>query len=191
MSRDAAGTTNIDSSGAVIMPIIDTLINHPSGKHRIERITLAIRQPLVLFLVALVLISFTLHLAWEWLQCQPYFVHGAAPATTASMLIATLGDVVLTLLAYCGVAAIYGAPWPHRAWLAGVWFTLLGMALILSVAVEVYALQASRWAYTDAAPRLPGTPISALPITQLLILFPLSFYLAGALTRRVAPTGVA
>jgi hypothetical protein len=148
---------------------------------------LAIRQPLALFLVALALISFPLHLAWEWLQCQPYFVHGAAPATTVSMLIATLGDMALTFLAYCGVAAIYGASWPHRPWSAGVWFTLLGMALILSVAVEAYALQAGRWAYTDAAPRLPGTSMSALPIAQLLILFPLSFYFARALTRQVAP----
>ncbi len=152
---------------------------------------MSVVQPRVLFLVALVLISSPLHLAWEWLQCQPYFVHGAAPATTAAMLIATLGDVALTLLAYCGVAAIHGASWPHRAWSAGVWFTLLGMALILGVAVEAYALQTSRWAYTDAAPRVPGTSISALPIAQLLILFPLSFYLARALTRRVAPTGVA
>ena len=65
------------------------------------------------------------------------------------------------------------------------------MALILSVAVEAYALQTSRWTDTDAAPRLPGTSLSALPITQVLILFPRSFYLDSASTRRVAPTGVA
>lgn len=150
---------------------------------------MATRQQLAVFLVALVLISFPVHLAWEWMQCQPYFVHRATPATAASMLTAALGDVALTLFAYCGVAAIHNAAWPLRSWPASVWLLLMGMALITSVAVESYALLTDRWAYTDAAPRLPGSPISILPVAQLLILFPVSFYLARTLLRRVAQPG--
>lgn len=105
------------------------------------------------------------------------------------MLTAALGDVALTLFAYCGVAAIHNAAWPLRSWPASVWLLLMGMALITSVAVESYALLTDRWAYTDAAPRLPGSPISILPVAQLLILFPVSFYLARTLLRRVAQPG--
>lgn len=150
---------------------------------------MAIRQQLAAFLVAVSLISFPLHLAWEWMQCQPYFVHRAAPATAASMLTAALGDVALTLFAYCAVAAIHDAAWPLKSWPASVWLVLMGMALITSLAVEGYALLTDRWAYTDAAPVLPGLPISILPVAQLLILFPFSFYLARALIRRVAQPG--
>lgn len=105
------------------------------------------------------------------------------------MLAAALGDVVLTLLAFCGVAAIHDVAWPLRSWPASVWLVLMGMALITSLAVEGYALRTDRWAYTDAAPLLPGLPISVLPVAQLLILFPFSFYLARALIRRVARPG--
>ena len=152
-------------------------------------ITLATRQQLAVFLVALALISFPVHLAWEWMQCQPYFVHRTTPATAASMLTAASGDVALTLLAYWGAAAIHGAKWPLRSWPASVWLVLLAMALITSVAMEGYALFTDRWAYTDAAPRLPGSPIAVLPVAQLLILFPVSFYLARTLLRRVARPG--
>ena len=148
------------------------------------------QQPLILFLVTILLIGFPLHLAWEWVQCQPFFVHRAAPPTLASMMIATLGDGVLTLIAYGGVAAIHGASRPLRPWTTGVWLTLLGLALILSIVMEAYALQTGRWTYTDAAPLLPGTPISVLPVAQLLLLFPLSFLLARSLTRRVMQTGI-
>lgn len=148
------------------------------------------RQPLIFFLVTISLISFSVHLAWEWIQCQPFFVHRAAPPTLASMMIATLGDVMLTLIAYGGVAAIHGVSWPLRAWTAGVWLTLLSFALILSVVVETYALQTGRWAYTDAAALLFGSPVSVLPVAQLLVLFPLSFLLASSLTRRVMRTGI-
>ncbi|WP_420466280.1 hypothetical protein [Panacagrimonas sp.] len=141
-------------------------------------------------MAALALISFPVYLAWEWIQCQPFFVHRAAPPTLASMLIATLGDVLLTLIAYCAVAAVYGASWPLRNWTFGVWIALLVVALILSIAVETYALQTYRWAYTDAAPLFLGTPISVLPAAQLLVLFPLSFPLARALTRRIVQTGI-
>lgn len=149
------------------------------------------RKTLAIFLVLLTLFSFPLHLAWEWWQCQPYFVHRAAPATFASMLMATMGDVVLSLLAYGGVASIHGASWPLRRWSASVWLTLLGLALMVSIVVETYALQSDRWAYTHAAPRLLGSPISVLPVAQLLVLLPLSFLLARSVTRRITRTGFA
>ncbi len=145
------------------------------------------RQQLAVFLIVLSLISFPLHWVWEWVQCKPFFVHGLSPPTPTAMLRATLGDVLLTLLAYGAVSVVHGASWPLRPWSPGVWLILLGMALVMSIGFEIYALNTGRWAYTDAAPRLPGTPISALPVAQLLILFPLNFYLAGRFVRRKQP----
>lgn len=136
------------------------------------------QQQLVLFLIVLSLVSFPLHWLWEWVQCTPFFIHGASSPTLTAMLMATLGDVVLTLLAYGAVAVRYGASWPLRAWSSGVWLMLLGMAVVMSIGFEAYALHTGRWAYADAAPLLPGTSISALPVAQLLVLFPLSFKLA-------------
>jgi len=135
------------------------------------------QQQLVLFLIVLSLVSFPLHWLWEWVQCRPFLIHGASSPTLTAMLMATLGDVVLTLLAYGAVAVRYGTSWPLQTWASGVWLILLGMALMMSIGFEAYALHTGRWAYTDAAPRLPGTAISVLPVAQLIVLLPLSFKL--------------
>lgn len=140
-------------------------------------------RQLTVFLIVLSLVSFPMHWLWEWVQCKPYFVHGASPPTLTAMLMATLGDVVLTLLAYGAVSLLHGRAWPLRPWSPGVWVMLLGLALVMSISFEAYALHTGRWAYTDAAPRVPGTPISVLPVAQLLILLPLSFYLVRLFVR--------
>ena len=44
---------------------------------------------------------------------------------------------------------------------------------------------ASRWSYTADNPRIPGTEVSVLPVAQLLILFPLSFWLTACKLSRV------
>jgi hypothetical protein len=136
------------------------------------------------YLVALMLVSFPLHFAWEWFQCQPYFVHRATPATAASMLIATLGDLVLTLVAYAVVALLRGPEWPLQRWCASPSLTLVGTALVLAFTTEGYALSTGRWTYTDAAPLVPGTPISMLPILQSLLLLPASFLTARIIIER-------
>jgi len=69
-------------------------------------------------------------------------------------------------------------PWHWRQWVV-----LLGAALALSVFVESWALATSRWAYTAINPLVPGTPISVLPVAQLLLLFPLTFWLSRKLIR--------
>lgn len=142
-------------------------------------------------LLAVALMGFPLHFAWEWLQCGPYFVHQATPPNLTSMLVATAGDVALTSLAYGFLAARFGASWPLGAWRPVIWVSVLGIALALSLAIELYALQTGRWSYTAAAPRLPGTQISLLPIAQMLILLPLSMRLGAFAVRRLQTVGKA
>ena len=140
-----------------------------------------------LLLITLVPIAFALNLAWEYLECQRFFVHGTLPSSWSSLGLATLGDLALTGVAYAVIAAITREwTWPLHPWRARIWVALLALALILSIAVELRALATGRWSYTPAAPRLPLTPVSIVPILQLALLFPLSFGLARVLTLRIA-----
>lgn len=120
-----------------------------------------------------------LHYAWENVQCRLFFVHRANPADQWSMLQAAGGDVLLTWIAYLVVVILTGRwLWLFGPWTARVWIILLGTALTLSVSIELYALATDRWAYTDINPLLPGLGISVVPMLQLLILFPVTFWLA-------------
>ncbi|MEW6168403.1 MAG: hypothetical protein AB1651_12010 [Pseudomonadota bacterium] len=140
-----------------------------------------------IFWPTLAAVSFALHFAWEYAQCEPFFVHLRAPASMAAMLRATLGDLVLTALAGLGTALVSRNPrWPLQRWTPRVWLSLLGLALALSVTVELHALAMDWWRYTARAPRLPASQVSLLPVLQLVLLFPLSFGLARALALRLS-----
>lgn len=129
--------------------------------------------------LALLPTAFALHLAWEYVQCQPYFTHGSLPTTTVTMLLATLGDVALTAIAYVATALIARSwAWPLIRWDRRVWISLMVSAVILALLVEWHALGTGRWGYTAAALLVPGTAVGLLPILQLVVLFPLSFGLA-------------
>lgn len=146
---------------------------------------------LTIYGIVLAPIAFALHLGWEFLQCQPFFVHGSVPPTARAMLAATVGDLGLTALAYTGTALVAGRwDWPADRWGARVWLSLMGWAIGLGLLLEWRALDTGRWGYTDAAILLPGTSVSALPVLQLALLFPLSFALAHRIsTRWLAKTG--
>jgi len=132
--------------------------------------------------------AFVLNYLWENIQCPWFFIHRGGNGGQIAMIVATLGDVVLTWMAQGLVAAVSGRwLWLLGAWRWRQWVTLLGTALALSVLVETWALATSRWAYTNINPRVPGTPISVLPVAQLLLLFPLTFWLSRKVIRYVRP----
>ena len=68
-------------------------------------------------------VAFALNYVWEIAQCRLFFIHGTLPPTQLAMLGATAGDVVLTGIAYLGVAAVSRrlmwplATWSFRTWL--------------------------------------------------------------------------
>ena len=102
------------------------------------------------------------------------------------MLWATLGDLLLTAIAYVGVVAgTRQWDWPVGVWTRSATVSLLILAVALSVAVESYGLATGRWAYTEIAPKLPLTNLSLVPVVQLVLLFPLSFALARWVSLRV------
>ena len=132
-------------------------------------------------------IAFILHYAWENAMCPLFYVHRAVPANQVGMLAATAGDVALTWAAYLVVAlATRCWNWWLQRWRPRAIAALALCALVMSTAVEAWALATDRWQYTDLAPRLPGTPLSILPIAQLLLLFPTTFAIARRLQRAQA-----
>ena len=122
------------------------------------------------------LISVLLHGAWEWAQCRPFFEHETLPPTPMSMLRATIGDVVLTWIAYAVVATVSNSWfWIIHPLGRKQWLTLTACAVIFGFAIEAYALHIGKWSYRASALLIPGTRVAWLPILQLLFIFPLTF----------------
>ncbi|MBK24579.1 MAG: hypothetical protein CME70_11345 [Halobacteriovorax sp.] len=124
------------------------------------------------------IISFILHLIWEYAQCAPFFNHLNLKPTRQSMLIATLGDVNLTYIAFFVISTVKRDwLWVMEPWDKKVFLSMFTIALVLSIGIEFRALSTERWSYSSSNPLLFDY-ISIIPILQLLILFPLSFYLS-------------
>lgn len=102
------------------------------------------------------------------------------------MFLAALGDVILTLVAYV-VISLASASWDWfmKKWTLTQWIVMDLTALVLSMYIEINALYQGRWSYTTINPLLPGTPISLIPIIQLLILFPLTFYVSAKVINKI------
>ncbi|MGK2926252.1 MAG: hypothetical protein ACSLE2_11590 [Lysobacterales bacterium] len=148
---------------------------------------MGVRHANVIFWPALAAIGFALHFIWEYAQCEAFFVHVRGPATIGAMLRATLGDLVLTGIAWLGTAFVaWNMDWALHRWTPRVWLSLFGLALVLSLSVELHAQAMDWWVYTERAPLLPLTPVSVLPVLQLLLLFPLSFGLARGVALHLA-----
>ncbi|GIW68900.1 hypothetical protein D6792_02750 [Candidatus Parcubacteria bacterium] len=137
----------------------------------------------VRFLTALVVVSFFLHLAWEFAHASLYDVVISRTASAPLLLRATVGDVVLTLLAVGNMALLGGS-------LVSVqrtrWHTLLGFALygaVVALFVEYRALAWGKWGYTSAMPVVPGFEVGLSPLAQMVVLLPLSVFLAGRAVR--------
>ena len=144
-------------------------------------------RTIVLHVVFVTGIAFGLNYLWETIQCSRFFIHLDGKATPAAMVVATLGDVAMTWFAQVVIAAVSRSwLWLLERWRWPQWTLLVALALVLSLLVEYWALGAARWAYTNINPRIPRTAISALPVAQLVLLFPLTFGLTRLLLRSAA-----
>ena len=132
--------------------------------------------------VALVLVAFVLHLAWENLHLPLYTGYenlgGGLPVT----LYATLGDVTYTFLAVLFHTA-FERDWfwikkAKRADYALFAFFGLLVALFVEYKAEVLGL----WHYTDAMPIIPVLHVGLSPVLQMSILLPFSIFL----TKRIS-----
>ncbi len=137
----------------------------------------------------IVLLGFILNFSWELLQAPLYSsMNGIGHFEgIRACLIATIGDVVIALLAFWGAAAIAGSRgWVTRPGLrpTGVF---LGIGLAVTVLLEYLNTDIlDRWSYGPDMPVLPFVGTGLAPVAQWVILpLILLWYL-----RRLAPSRV-
>ena len=124
------------------------------------------------------LFALLLNYPWEFIQA-PLFEgmaerpHGAAVKACTQ---AALGDSVIMLVAYWGVAALGRG----RAWIAApgwrevLLFSSIGVAI--TVVIEWLALSGgwlSGWTYSSLMPIIPGLGVGLVPVLQWIVLPPL------------------
>ncbi|MDQ6829692.1 MAG: hypothetical protein M3081_12595 [Gemmatimonadota bacterium] len=143
--------------------------------------------------LVLTLVTLCLNFLWEMLQAPMYEGMMTAPRWIAvrSCGVASIGDAVLTLLAYGSVAAwVRDGEWldtPRGGRVAAFLVIGLGLTIVLE-GLNVYVWQ--RWAYAQAMPQVFG--IGATPLAQWLVVPPVSLWLARILlrsSRRHVPQG--
>lgn len=134
---------------------------------------------------AIIIIALIFHLIWEYFQCGPFFVHKNLQPTHFDMIKASLGDVAITLVTFFTIGWLsQNIYWINEIWGRWQWYSMISLAFIFSFSIELFSLRADRWAYTDITPLMFGQ-ISILPVLQLLIIFPLTFYISKKVIQRL------
>jgi hypothetical protein len=127
--------------------------------------------------------SFLLHFAWEMLQSTLYAGLPAAPHAAAVWVCtrATVGDVVLALVAYASAAAAQRQPvWIVQPRALG-WTTYMAVGVTLTVVLEHLATQVlGRWSYGPGMLTLPGLQLGLAPLLQWLLVPPLTAWLTAS-----------
>lgn len=125
--------------------------------------------------------GFLLNFVWEMGAVPFYTQIGEARHWDVVWLCtqATLGDVVILLLAFWGAAMVAGT----RAWVLAPrplpFSVYLGIGLAVTVVFEHLATTIlDRWAYAEAMPVLPLLGTGLMPLLQWLLLPPLALSLA-------------
>ena len=136
--------------------------------------------------VATFVSAVALNFGWEMAQARLYEPMGTAWEATRRCFVASLGDGLMILLVVASGAMLFrSVRWFVEPTLASYAFAAL-TGLIFAVAVELWGLATGRWTYQVHMPRVPGTDLGAVPLAQMVILTPLSLWLAGAWRSRRA-----
>ena len=125
-----------------------------------------------------------LNFGWEMAQARLYEPMGTVWEATRRCFVASLGDGLMVLTVVAGGAMLFrSVRWFVEPTLAKYAFAAL-TGLIFAVAIEMWGLATGRWAYRVHMPRVPGTAVGAVPLVQMVILTPLSLWLADVWRRR-------
>lgn len=125
--------------------------------------------------------AFVTNWIWEMAQMNAYrdMADKSWRETVGLCTIASLGDILLAFLAYVIGAAVW-RDW-RWAWSGRlrVYIALAAFGLAIASAVELGAIASGRWSYNERMPLMPGTRLGLLPLAQLTLLVPLSFWTAN------------
>ncbi len=127
-------------------------------------------------------VGFILNLIWENLQAPLYEGYNSFWQHFNICFVATLGDVLIILLVFGGFALLYrNIYWFSSMNIMRIVF-LMGLGTFIAVVIEAFNLGIGRWAYTNAMPTIGG--IGVLPLLQMMILLPLTFYLTSKFIKK-------
>ena len=120
------------------------------------------------FLVRLFVVAFLLNWVWEISQMSFYIESGDSWGEKfLGCTLATVGDAVLTLLAY-GIGALFTQ---NSRWgIGGGWKVYLTLAISgagFAVIIEWIARAFGHWSYNDRMPIIPLIEVGLLPFLQL------------------------
>lgn len=131
------------------------------------------------YIATLAIVAFLLHIIWENAQAPLYAGYPSFSQHFSVCLVGTLGDVVITL-------SVLAFLWLLKKDVSRP-ADFLGLAIIgfiIAVAIEQNALLAGKWDYVSAMPIIPWLNVGLIPIIQMTILLPLSFYIAGLFNKK-------
>lgn len=123
--------------------------------------------------------AFLLNLTWEFAQV-PLFAGMPSAEHWQAILVcgrATLGDVVITLIAFWAVAtSVHTRAWVLRP-TAGQLTGFVAVGILITVLMEWLATQfLQRWTYADAMPVIPLLGVGLSPLLQWVVLPPIEVW---------------
>lgn len=134
----------------------------------------------ILLLDAIVfVVAIALNFVWEMFQGVLYEPMGTFWQATLRCFVASVGDGLLTLVVVgVGVIAFSSSEWfvhgrPRRYVFAAA------VGLVVAVVVEYWGLATGRWVYGARMPRVPGTELGLVPLVQLVLVTPMTLWLAA------------
>lgn len=137
-----------------------------------------IKFPVIKRLLVVGATAFILHLIWEYAQCGYFFDMEDSFEHQILMITATLGDMNMAIFLYLILSASNKSfYWIDKGMSISDAVITVFYSLFMSFYFETRALIEERWVYSEQMPLIYGTNIGVLPVIQLLILFPLGFYL--------------
>lgn len=129
--------------------------------------------------LVITIFSFIFHYVWEYWQCEIFYIMESNIPSSSIMASATFGDVIMTIFLYGLLSLVnYDIDWIIKKWKIKEYVIITLYALFLSFYFEVSALYSGRWGYSSEMPLFPKTNIGLVPVMQLLLLFPLSFFIS-------------
>jgi len=120
--------------------------------------------------IAVILITFALHLAWEMAQHNLYLQVQSMPfwRATAWCVRATVGDLVITTIAFSAAAMSGGRHWPLIRRRLSPALIFLAVGILITIGYEIYAVSTGRWAYDEQMPQILGIGLS--PLLQWIVI---------------------
>jgi len=138
-------------------------------------------------ILIITIVAFIFQLSWEYFQCGIFYALEEIGSKEHFLLMtsATLGDIMMTIVLYGLLALVnHDLNWYFKKWEIKEYVIITLYALFMSFYFEISALYTGRWAYSNLMPLFPNTNIGLIPVIQLLLLFPLTFYIAKIITKK-------